>query len=94
LLTGFGHVRSVPNRSVLPYGENALFTVRTENEGENFRNWVVEFPAGIRGFERTIGTRIKLLVDVARADFAPVLPCYLLAAWAFPRQVFPARATI
>jgi hypothetical protein len=94
LLAGFGHVRGIPFGSVLSDGEDALFAVGAKNEGEDLRNRVVEFPAGVWRFEAAIGTRTKLLIDVAGANVAPVFSLNLFATGAFSRQVFPARAAI
>lgn len=94
LLPGFGHVRGIPDYSFLAYGQDAPFPVRSKNERENLRNRVIKFSAGIWRIERTIGTRIKILIDVAGADFAPMLTGNLLTTWAFPFLIFSTGAAI
>ena len=94
LLPGFGHVCGVPNSSIFANRQNAFFAVRTENECEYLRNWVIEFFAGIGCFEHTIGTRAKLLIDVAGTNVAPMFSLNLLAAGAFPFLVFSASSAI
>jgi len=94
LLTRFGHVSRIPDSSIFADGQNTLFAVRTKNEGENFRNRVVEFPASIGFFERTIGTTTELLIDITRADFAPMLPRNLFTNLAFPFLVLSASSAI
>lgn len=87
-------MRGVPDGSVFADSQDAFFAVRSENKGKNFRYRVVEFSAGIGCFERTIGTRTELLVDVAGANVTPVFPLNLLAAWAFSFLVFSAGTAI
>ena len=77
-------MRGIPDGSVFADGQDTFFAIRTKNKGENFRNRVVEFPAGIGRFERTIGTRTELLIDVAGTYFAPMFPLNLFTARAFP----------
>jgi hypothetical protein len=93
-LPGFGHVRGVPHRSVFAYGENTFFAIRAKNQREYLRNRVVEFPAGLGRFKRTIGTRTEFLIDVAGSDFTPVLTLYLLTTGAFSGNVLPAGSAI
>jgi len=94
LLPGFGHVRGIPNGSVFSDGQDTFFAVRAENKGKDFRDRVVEFPAGIGCFERTIGTTTELLIDVTGSDFAPMLPRDLFTTGAFPFLVFSASSAI
>jgi len=94
LLPGFSHVRGIPNGSVFSDGQDTFFAVRTENKGEYFRNRVVEFPASIGFFERTIGTTTELLIDITRADFAPMLPRNLFTTRAFPFLVLSASSAV
>jgi len=94
LLPGFGHVSCVPNSPVFADGEDTFFAVRAKNEGKNLRDWVVKFPTGIGSFERTIGARAKLLINIACSDFAPVFSLNLFATWALPGDVFSARSAI
>ena len=84
----------IPNGSVLPDGQDALFAVGAKNKGKNLRDRVVEIPAGIGRFELAIGTTAKILLYVTGANVAPMFPLNLFTAWAFAVEVLSAGAAI